>query len=390
MRHRHRAIRNREGALAGTQMRCMRRRHSLAAIACALLSLAASQAVAADALRSPYSGAPSLPQKQQAVRICPQVPEPIRDLAVVSAFAHGDYTRMDATRTRTLEEAVKPLHAYLGTVADLADKAMLSNGPAREAARKCALLLLQRWAEAGALLGDVAKPQGGYERKWALASISLAYQKLYAGEAMPAPSPEITQWIKALGDLLPPDYPASAFIQNNHFYWAGLTAMAAATVIDDRQLYDWGSARIHAGLHAIDKDGFLPLELLRGQYALGYHSFAAEPLVMAALFEKANGHPLAGAEAEALDRLVHRTLSGLSDPAAFEQRSGKKQALQAKLSGRVLPWLEVYDHLAKDALAESWIAALRPMGHIWLGGDTTSAFGRPLPAGPLPPTPFDH
>ncbi|SFG45339.1 alginate lyase family protein [Methylobacterium gossipiicola] len=346
----------------------------------ALAALAGFDGAAARGLKSPFAASPTLPAPSGPVRPCGVPPDPVRDIVIETSFKGGDYTKVDPERVRNRKAATAPLHAYLDAVVRLSDEAMRATGTPRRERQACAERWLTAWAEGDALLGTVSWPEGAYERKWTLVALSLAYLKMYGAELPPKPPPAVERWLRRLAEGVVNEYSGLSWKRNNHFYWAGLAAVAAGTVIDDRGIYAWGLGQYDQAMGQIRPDGSLPLELARGPLALYYHSYSASPLSMTLAFRVANG---AGGDDAPLRRLVHLVLRGLSDPSVLaDLAGGARQTWWAggAPDGRTLAWLEAYRFATGDRAADGWIASLRPLGIVWLGGDLTHALGVSLPA----------
>ncbi|MBB2964906.1 alginate lyase family protein [Methylobacterium sp. R2-1] len=302
------------------------------------------------------------------------------DIRIESGFKPGDYTKIDPARVSARKAATAPLHAYLNAVVRYSDAAMLATGEARRERQACVERWLTAWAERDALLGTVSWPEGSYERKWALVALSLAYLKMYGAELPPKPPPPIERWLRRLAEQVVSEYSGLSWKRNNHVYWAGLAAVSAATVIDDRPIYAWGLRQYDLAMEAVRGDGSLPLELARGPLALYYHAYSASPLSMMLIFRAANGDTRDDAP---LRRLVGLILRGLADPSIVADLAGGARQTWwngGVPDGRTMAWLEAYRLATGDAAADGWIASLRPLGIVWLGGDLTHALGQPLPA----------
>jgi poly(beta-D-mannuronate) lyase len=249
--------------------------------------------------------------------------------------------------------------------------------PADGAPAHCALAWLDAWARAGALLGQ-ATMQGGFERKWALAGLALAWLELRQAPGLdPAASARVVHWFGALATAMQPAYEnqRSTSARNNHAYWAGLAAVATAIATDDRALFDWGIARARLGIAQIAADGTLPLEMARRSKALQYHLFSLAPLVMTAELAAANGVDLYADGA--LHRLARRTLDGVADPAFFVARTGAAQDFTGggALGRWHLAWIEPYFARFPAERRDDLLARFRPLANSWLGGDTTVTYG---------------
>ena len=56
----------------------------------------------------------------------------MRDLRIESGFAPGNYTKMVPERVARRQALTKRLHAYVGEVVELSDRALLLKGAAKE------------------------------------------------------------------------------------------------------------------------------------------------------------------------------------------------------------------------------------------------------------------
>jgi poly(beta-D-mannuronate) lyase len=344
--------------------------------------------IAQSRLATPYDSAPAMPRKVTPLTYCPKPKPPVLDLVVGSSYANGDYKRSVPELAQARQKATAPLHKYISQVTTLADHSLMLTGAQRVQAAACVDLWLQAWLANGAMLGSVSWPDGSYERKWAVVALGMAYLSAHAGPNRGEAPAWLSKWFKQATAELPANYPDTSNAKNNHWYWAGLASVVAGAIANDRSRYAWGIKQYRMGLAAIDADGFLPLELQRGEGALGYHAFSASALVTIAAFEKANGRPLTDDDAVRLKKLVQRFLSGLADPSEFQKRAGAPQRMIDAAALRTYSWLEVYYALTADPVAEPWLRALRPMKVMWLGGDVTGAFGKTVKAGPSATSPL--
>lgn len=342
----------------------------------------------AGTLASPYQAAAPAPRSVAQTRLfCPTPPAIGPDLDLQSAYDASNYSKMVPARIVARKAASAPVEGFLGRVTDLADKALVAAPPNKTAAQDCLAHWLSVWAQGNALLGNVSEPEGRYEREWMITGLGLAFLAAHAGEASPRPDATVQAWFKQAAAPLPSSYRDNAPNKNNHWYWGGMAAIVSGTLTNDRPSYDWGMKQFRLGIAAIDPDGFLPLELKRGEMALSYHAFSASALVMMAQFAEANGE-LRPTDIASLQRLVRRVLAGLADPAPFEERAGAPQHTLDPAGIRALSWLEAYYALTNDPLAEPWLRRFRPMKLTWLGGNLTAAFGPPIASGPAATSPL--
>lgn len=312
---------------------------------------------------------------------CPATPVPVSDLPV--DFFYSDIrstaSTIDPVRWAAREEAVKPLTRFLDAVTRSTDRWQIARPVQPEAAR-CALAILDVWASADAMLGRVTM-QGGFERKWTLGGMALAYLRLrHAPDVDPAAAARIEAWMGRLGRAVKSEYDWPRSLVNNHLYWAALAAASTAIVTGDHALFDWAIATARFGLSQIESDGTLSLEISRGSKALHYHNFAVMPLVVVAEIAAANGIDLYGKPGGPLHRLVVRVVTDLDDPAYMVRLTGKMQdpaggALGEPLSGWHIAWAEVWYARTGDPAVLPLLRRYRPMGNYWLGGDMTFALG---------------
>jgi len=310
---------------------------------------------------------------------CGAPPPPVRDLTFRGFYAKGSGSSViDPAAMRRYRAARAPVRSFQRALLARTDRYLETRRP-RIAA--CALAWLDRWARAGAFLGRVSR-QGGYERKWALGAISMAYLKIRGARGLDAARKRaVERWIGEWARLVHADYadPAKARLtsrRNNHAYWAAWSVGLAAVVGGDRRLLDWTMSRFRAAMRQITAEGALPLELARGSKALHYHLYAAAALAMIAELGARNGYALDDAP---LARLVTRAAAGLSDPAFFVLKTGKRQNWVGRLDGSKLAWMEARYARRRESALAPWIRRFRPMRSRLLGGDATLLYGAPLP-----------
>jgi poly(beta-D-mannuronate) lyase len=226
---------------------------------------------------------------------------------------------------------------------------------------------LGSWAD-GQALTKVDSQAGGFERKWTLSGLLIAYWR-----NSPYPQWQNTQkidkWLDQLTHLMMEDYQEykKGSQKNNHVYWAGLVAIEMATINSDKNLLDWGLEKVRFGISQVDSDGFLPLELGRKGKALQYHRVSLEALMMAAYFVKPQGIDLLSEKNSALDRLALTVLKGYENPALFADKVGTKQDFKLKDS---TAWLAIYDFLRPGNLqVQKLLTEYPPVWTRTLGGN---------------------
>ncbi len=290
--------------------------------------------------------------------ICKTPPSPVQDLTFGGFYKRGSGSSVvDRDALRKYRAARKPIDSFAKTVIKMSDRYLSTKQPAPEIAQ-CVFDWLRVWVKNRAFLGEVSR-QGGYVRKWALGTISLAYLKIRDAQPFDmAEQKTIKKWIGDWADVVRDDYSTGmhrSSRNNNHAYWASWSVGLAGVVLNSRSHFNWMIERQHVAMRQIEDDGTLPLEMKRRSKALHYHVYSIQVLVMIATLAARNGINLYGIEDGALHRLVRRTVDGLSDPAYFVEKSGKKQNWVGRVSGGKLAWMEAYYARFPTSEIKRWI-----------------------------------
>ena len=314
--------------------------------------------------------------------ICPPPPAPVRDLLFDGFYRPGSgSSAVDGAAMRSYRAARKPIDDYEAGLARLAERHVHAR-PADISVAQCTLDWLDRWSAAGSYLGEISQ-QGGYVRKWSLATVSFACLAVRDAAGLDSgKAARVKDWIAKWGALVRDDYSTCtdrSSRNNNHLYWAALAVGLAGVVGDDRTLFDWMVARYRHAMGQIGRDGVLPLEMDRGSKALHYHVFSLAALIPIAELGARNGLDLYGDRDGALHLLVRGTLDGLDDPDFFERETGEKQSWVGSLNGGKLTWLEIYYARFPTDAARRWLMRFRPLKNRRTGGDATLLWGVKIP-----------
>jgi poly(beta-D-mannuronate) lyase len=317
---------------------------------------------------------------------CPPAPTPYTgDLHFPSKYSGSDAARdkLNLVAAASYERLTGDVRKLEGGTNRLVER-YFDTG--QQAYADCAVTWLDSWANAGALLSENYNHTGKSVRKWALGSVAGAYLRLQFSRSEPLKghaeqSEAIEKWLGQLADQVVKDWNAQPMDRrNNHQYWAAWSVMAAAVVLNRRDLFDWAVEQYRHGMQQVDADGYLPLELSRQTRALAYHNYSMGPLMMIAAFSQANDLDLRQENEGALQRLAQRMQAGLQDPRIFQEKTGYPQTLEDLQSNNRFAWLEPYCALYSCSKStEAWRRSIEPLGTYRLGGDLTQLFSRQLP-----------
>ncbi len=350
---------------------------------CALLFLSwiasGGEADAAENLLPPFdAGAVRAIQAAQTKSFaCTEPPAPVHDLTFVGYYEPGTNSSVvNEANLAAYEAAVGTIDAFEKGVVQMGDTYIRSK-PANPAVAACALTWLNTWARTQAMLGEVSQ-QGGYVRKWALASVSMAYVKIRDAQTLDHDmKTTVEEWIRYWAEVVRNDYSTGMNREsrrNNHSNWAGWAVMAAAVVLDDRAYFGWALDRYRAGVAQILDDGTLPLEMARRGRALHYHLYAIPPLVMMAETAARNDMDLYAEYDGALHRLVSRTVSALDNPSYFADKSGYEQEWKNRPTGGDLAWAVPYEARFPGSGLAPWITKVKRLYSTRTGGDLMLLF----------------
>ncbi len=309
---------------------------------------------------------------------CPNTPPPIIDLHFESIYspAERNASVIDPEAYDTYLKTSKPLRKYESSLTGMANRYVLSN-PAHPELALCVQDWLYDWAVKKALLGDVNR-SGELVRKWSLASLSLAWLQVQNDPALdPEKTVAINQWLRRTANTVKGDFSkntGNASRQNNHLYWAAWAVASTGIALQDPVMFDWAIKRANRGIHQIDKEATLPLELHRGRKAFQYHNFAATPLFLLAQTASANKINLFDESDQALKRLGTLLLDNMKDPSYFVEKTGEKQDLTRTITSSNLVWVEIFDLHYGTQASHSLLQNLRPMRSSRTGGDSTMLY----------------
>ena len=286
-----------------------------------VIGMALSSSFAAT-LRSPWDDHPVT--ATSAAYACPPIVHLSPDLTTDGFYSDSKSSVIDPAKWKAYSESSGPYKNLGQVIVDAAD-AWRSTGS--RAAATCALAHMEAAARDGVFTGKMSSHQAYYVQGWVIGAIAMGWLKVRdSGLETPQLHDLVVPWIVTVTRQTV-DFYDSSYALNNHLYWAGVEAVAAAAAGDDRKLFDWAVAGYRAGIAQIQPDGSMPLEMARGQRALHYHLYALSPLVYIAEFGQVNGLDLYAERDHALARLEHLCVDGLQNNQFFEKATGIPRTL---------------------------------------------------------------
>jgi len=324
-----------------------------------------------EPLKSPWGAAKSAPAKGS--YDCPADKPLPHDIIAADYYSDAKHSVADPVRLAAYNAAQEVFRAQQDDVEAAADVYQKNGNPA---AAGCVIQILKADAAADAMTGSMSTNQADYVQNWTLGALAVSLLKVQKSSALSAAdNATITAWMVKVGDEVEAYFEARRQKQtddgrNNHLYWAGFAAMSAGIAANDHGLFDWGASTYYDGVHFIQPDGTLPLEMARGQRALHYHLFALGPLVMMAEFGEDNGLPMYAENHGALHLLIHRAISGLQNNSYFTTKAGALQDTPegGKIKSNDLIWAVPYAKRFPDAGLNATIHSVELKPWNYLGG----------------------
>jgi poly(beta-D-mannuronate) lyase len=310
-------------------------------LALMLLATTLFAAPAAAAALNPPFDLPS-PRKGGKQSSCEAPPPPVTELATGSIYQADDPTKskIDPEAKKRYDAAIAPLRDFNKKVAQMASRYVNSDGGDGGAA-KCTVGWLASWAKGGALTRLIT-PQAGLSATRIVAGVAFSWMEVGV-TASAEDKAAVDAWLRKLAEATMPLYGNghNHISLGNHRYWGGLAVGAVAIAVGDKSMFDWAMDSYRLGVCQVDKDGALPIELIRGDRARDYHIHAVAPLVMLAEMGVRNGLDSYDECGGALHRLVKFVLTAIGDPTTIDKLAGATQIPLTSLKSR-LAWVAVY------------------------------------------------
>ncbi len=332
-----------------------------------LITISLALPAAAAPLRSPWDLHPvMLSDKSYS---CPAPTHVSPDLTSSGYYTDAHHSVINQAEQEEYKEVTAPYQEVVKKIVAAADAYQTTGS---RAAAECAATLIESAAKDRFLAGTMNGRQSYYVQKWLVGAVAIAYLKTRPnGIISPAQTAEIVRWLQDVAPQSIGYFESNARhppANNNHRYWTGLEVAAIGIAADNDRLWKWGMESAEIGIKQIKKDGTLPLEMDRAARALHYHLFATSALVMLAEFAAANGKYLYNEHDQALKHLVDRSISGVTDPSYFREKTGVEQEIPAWTSSVEYAWLQPYVRRFPNPALQALMAKLDNLSALYLGG----------------------
>ncbi len=265
---------------------------------------------------------------------CQDILAPAASLETKSKYDQNDASRSeildDSSEKRN--EVLKPIRKSISTLATLGVNETDSHN-VQVINAKCLQRNLVHWAEAGSLT-KMETTDAFLARDRLMSEIVLTYiasQKFQKMDAVDGK--KVSAWLSSIASSTMEFYQFRAGGKskvNNHRYWAGLSVGSIGYAIASDEFKQWGERSYQVGVCQVDENGYLPLELGRGELALDYHVYALRPLQAFAQLASQYGDHVDGKCGDGLKRLRKQTLAAIDDPSLISELTGIQQGVHAK------------------------------------------------------------
>ena len=311
-------------------------------------------------------------------RTCAVAPAPVVSLDYDSRYQADSTTRseLDSKADSEVNKALAPVDDFLRDLTALANSGFKDGADKAEIA-DCVISQIAVWAKAEALT-KLTSPASNLTIGSRLAGFGMVLLQVLPNTTLHTEVAGIKTWMAGLQKNQTEFWETGAPDKARHGNlraWAGLSAAAAADVLDDAVLRAWALWSTSYVLCSADPDGSLPQEMSRGKYALKYQLHAVAPLVVTALLLERKGADVQTLCDHALARVTGFAVADIDSGAATEAITGKVQSFfdgSDKIEGFHLAWLEPYltfdtsdDRPMMQKLADKY----RPLNYSKLGGD---------------------
>lgn len=245
----------------------------------------------------------------------------------------------------------------------------------------CLLSILSDWAEKNSLAkfnDSDGWRQVWYNIDWSASSAGFAYSIIKDNPNLnPDTKLRVEKWLNRVARRLTTFQSQDTDCCNNHQCWRGVAAAIIGVVSNDDYLFRFGIKVYLAQMKKMNKDGSLPLEMIRGSMAIYYQSFAILPLVYIAEIADCQGYDLYGAKCGGKDihLAINFLVSALNDVSIVKKYTQSHQETPGLREN--LSFMEPYYRKYKNKELEKFLYSGRPFRNRRAGGPSTLYFYEP-------------
>ncbi len=253
-----------------------------------------------------------------------------------------------------------------------------SDGNSRRIIAECTLRHLLQFSKTDAFTGSDDIRGGGAVRLMSVTPV-MTYLLLRDGAWIDQEEDvEIKAWISRLVDRL-------IWLENKYKYdnniedWTGASFALSAVALNRPQLLEKAISIAQKKSKMVNNDGFLPLELDRGQMAIDYSLSALQALSIIISVADANGIELLKPPADdGLLRMMRRMIQVIEIPERFLAYTENSSSIKKEHFDRQnMGWLQIYYKKMQDNRALKIICDRKPLQSWRTGGDWFVMFGDP-------------
>lgn len=297
-------------------------------------------------------------------RDCGKLPAPLVDINSNRFYSDKNHSIVDPALWEKRKAAMKPLEDFRAEITRFSSRAIAGD----KSWSACVAAGLKDWAKGGAMLGRMSELQARFERKWALATFSMAYL-MVKPEVAAEDRTIIEPWLDRVAIEVAKDYAGRKKNYNNHYYWLGFALGASASATGHKAHWALAAETYREAMKHIEPDGSLPKETARAGMALHYHAFSLHPLVMLAELAAQRGEDWYALERGAIHRLAAFTSEGFANPARAAKLAG---AGQKPMGQWQMGWMPFYGKRFPDRLPLAPELAKRDIWFSMTGGNMSA------------------
>lgn len=208
------------------------------------------------------------------------VPNPVKDLPLLDIYDRNPDGTVSTTRNvqneQTNDRLLTPVTIFQNTISDLVIELVKSSDTETKKIQDCMLNTLYKWAEAGALTGNMGRGQGYVDRMFFIVIVTFGFLKIKQFYLNDSKTKVIENWLKNMDIGTWNNFKDRT---TNLKSWAVLAHFLVSIAIGDEKMYNNSVDEFVKQVNFIENDGTIKTELERKNRASTYIVFYADPLL---------------------------------------------------------------------------------------------------------------